>query len=134
VQAVEHYPKRAMGIVKPPDPDFTDTKGKSVTLPTGWYERVDAVAKSSGSNRYGTFIQLMRWSLDQAEQAPTPPAAEVRGDKETASVSLSLSRWEQLAQESEDRGLSLNKVFQSHLFRALVAEEKAISQERKARR
>lgn len=127
-------PRRVVHRVKNKDPDFRDTVGRSVTLPVDWWERIEAVAKARETDDYSARIQLVCSSLDEAGFPPTPPKAEIEGEKRTSTVLLAARRWEQLSKESDARGLSLNKVFQSHLFRALVDEEAEIAAERKTKR
>lgn len=124
-------PRRVLSRVKPPDPDFADTIRESITLPESWWERLEAVAKARETDRFGTIIQLTRWSLDLGDSPAQPEGSDLKGVKRTNSVYLSRKRWEQMRAEMKRRGLSLNKVFQSHLYRALVGEEADIAAERK---
>jgi hypothetical protein len=123
-----------MPIVERPDPDFQSTERQSITMPVSWWARVDAVGKARGADRFSVLIQLTRHSLDMGSAPETPPSSELKGTKKTNSVYLAGRRWTQLQEEMERRGLSLNKVFQSHLLRALAAEESDIASERKPKR
>jgi hypothetical protein len=115
-------------IVRAPDPDFKDTKRRSITLPLSWWDRIDRIAEAATTpesvcDRFAATIQLVRWSLDLGDDPPTPSAADLEGQKETRPVYLAAPRWAQVEEEKQRRGLSLNKIFQAHVWRALVAEE-----------
>jgi hypothetical protein len=105
-------------VVEPPDPDLKDLVGSPVRLPKSWWVELDEVAAETACEKTYLVVQLIRWSMRQAEPPPLPESPELLKSKQS-SVRLTPKRWDELDAEGKRRGYSRNKVFQAHLRRAL---------------
>lgn len=128
-----------VGRIKAPSADMVKRQRRSITIPDSWWGRLDALAEHHSRpdapvDRDLAMVQIVCGSLDDGGDPPTPPADALEGGGETASVYLTARRWAQMEEEKRRRGLSLNKIFQAHYYRGLLAEEAELTGRKPSKR